>query len=152
MIYISKGDEYSVKHPLNICLDFAEKFVREEMEPGRYELQNGIYCSASISQLQKMEEFFFEAHKEYADLHYVIEGTQRMLIGDTSQMEFVSYTEEKDFVKVVGEHQVEILQTAGSAIAVFPEDAHTLDPEYLPTEAVKKIIFKIPLFLFEKDC
>ena len=40
MIYISKGDEYSVKHPLNICLDFVEKFVREEMEPGRYELQN----------------------------------------------------------------------------------------------------------------
>lgn len=150
MIYISREDEYSAKHPLDICLNFVKKFIKEEMEPGRYELQNGIYCSASISQLVKKEEFFFEAHKKYVDLHYVIHGTQRMWIGNTSQMEFMSYTEEKDFVKVVGEHQVEILQTPGTAIAVFPEDAHALDPEYLPEKEVKKIIFKIPLFLFEK--
>lgn len=109
-----------------------------------------IYCSAIISQLEKPEEFFFEAHRKYVDLHYVIEGTQRMWVADTSQMEFISYIEEKDFVKVVGEHQVEILQTPGTAIAVFPEDAHALDPEYLPKKEVKKIIFKIPLFLFEK--
>lgn len=150
MIYMSKQDEYSAKHPLNICLDFVKKFIKEGMEPGRYDLQNGIYCSALASPLKEREELFFEAHKKYADLHYVIEGTQRMWIGATSQMEFVSYTEEKDFVKVVGEHHVEVLQTPGTAIAVFPEDAHTLDPNYLPKEIVKKIIFKIPLFLFEK--
>lgn len=150
MIYISKKDEYSVKYPLNICLNFAKKFVSENMEPGRYELEDGIYCAASSSKLEKKEEFFFEAHKKYADLHYVIEGSQRMLVGETSKMELVSYTEEKDFVKVVGEHQVEILQTPDTATAVFPEDAHALDPNYLPEKAVKKIIFKIPLDLFEK--
>ena len=152
MIYISRGDEYSAKHPLKICLDFAEKFKQENMEPGRYELQNGIYCVASISKLQKREEFFFEAHKKYADLHYVIEGTQRMWVGATSQMSVESYTEEKDFVKVTGDHLVEALQTSDTGIAVFPEDAHTLDPNYLPEQEVKKIIFKIPLDLFEKEC
>lgn len=151
MIFMSKEDAYSLKHPFDICLEFVKKFTEEGLEPGRYELEKGIYCSALASPLKEKDELFFEAHKKYADLHCVIEGTQRMWIGATSQMEFVSYTEEKDFVKVVGEHHVEVLQTPGTAIAVFPEDAHTLDPNYLPKEIVKKIIFKIPLSLFEEN-
>ena len=151
MIFLNCHDEYSSKYPLNLCLNFVQKFILEEMEPGRYELEQGIYCSASIAKLTKKDEFFFEAHRKYADLHCVLEGTQRMWVGDTEQMEFQGYTEEKDFVKVTGEHQVEILQTPGTAVAVFPEDAHALDPEYLPEKPVKKIIFKIPLGLFEKN-
>ena len=50
---------------------------------------------------------------------------------------------------MLGEPQVKILQTPGTAVAVFPEDAHTLDPDYLPEETVKKIVFKIPLELFK---
>ena len=75
-----------------------------------------------------------------------------MWVGATSQMSVESYTEEKDFVKVTGDHLVEALQTSDTGIAVFPEDAHTLDPNYLPEQEVKKIIFKIPLDLFEKEC
>ena len=149
MIFLTKHDEYSVKYPLDICLAFAEKYVREEMAPGRYELEKGIYCSAVTAKLAKKDEFFFEAHRKYADLHCELEGTQCMWISDTFQLEYVGYTEEKDFVKVLGEPQVKILQTPGTAVAVFPEDAHTLDPDYLPEETVKKIVFKIPLELFK---
>lgn len=149
MIFLTKHDEYSVRYPLDICLDFVQKFIREGMALGWYELEKGIYCSAVAAPLKKSEEFFFEAHRKYADLHCVLEGTQCMWVGDTCEMEFLGYTEEKDFVKVLGEPQAKILQTPGTAVAVFPEDAHTLDPEYLPEEVVKKIVFKIPLELFK---
>lgn len=150
MIFLNEKDIYSAKSPLQICMKFAKEVKEKNMELGRYELEDGIYCGVSVSVLKEREEFFFEAHRKYADMHYILEGTQRMWIGLTDQMQVVSYTEEKDFVKVLGEHQVEVLQTPGTATIVFPNDAHTLDPEYLPEEPVKKIIFKIPLSLFEK--
>lgn len=48
------------------------------MDLGRYELEKGIYCAASSAQLVKKDEFFFEANRKYADLHYALDGTQRM--------------------------------------------------------------------------
>lgn len=149
MIFLNKQDVYSLKKPLDICMKFAQEVQEKNMEPGRYELCDGIYCGVSVSELKARDEFFFEAHRKYADVHYIIEGTQRMWVGLTDQMEVVSYTEEKDFVKVLGEHHVDILQIPGTATVVFPNDAHTLDPNYLPKEPVKKIIFKVPLELFE---
>lgn len=149
MIFLNDNDAYSMKKPLDVCMRFANKVKKESLEPGRYELGDGIYCSVIVTQLQAREDFFFEAHRKYADVHYVIEGTQRMWIGLTDQMNVESYTEEKDFVRVSGEHHMDVFQVPGTATVVFPNDAHTLDPNYLPEEPVKKIIFKIPLGLFE---
>ena len=122
MIFLNKQDVYSLKKPLDVCMKFAKEVQEKNMDTGRYELGDGIYCSVLVSQLAARDEFFFEAHRKYADVHYVIEGTQRMWVGLTDQMETVSYTEEKDFVKVLGEHHMDILQVPGSATVVFPND------------------------------
>ena len=150
MIFFNQNDEFAIRYPLNICMDFVEKCKNGEFKPGRYDLEDGIYCSVLDFELKKNENFFFEAHRKYADLHYILEGTQKMWVGLLDHMEIVDYTEEKDFVEVKGQHQAEILQTAGTGTAVFPNDAHALDPEYVAEDMVKKIIFKIPLELFQE--
>lgn len=150
MIFFDQNDTFAICYPLNICLDFAERCKNEKLLPGRYDLEDGVYCSVLDFELKKNDNFFFEAHRKYADLHYILEGTQKMWVGLLDNMEIVDYTEEKDFVEVKGQHQVEILQTTGTGTVVFPNDVHALDPGYVSEKNVKKIIFKIPLELFEE--
>ena len=151
MVFFNQNDEFSIQYPLNICMDFVKKCRQEKLQPGRYDLEKGIYCSVLDFKLTKNDNFFFEAHRKYADLHYILEGTQKMLVGLLDNMEIVDYTEEKDFVEVRGQHQVELMQTPETGTVVFPNDVHALDPEYVSDKIVKKIIFKIPLELFREE-
>lgn len=147
MIFFDKSSKFDVIKPLDVCLQFAAKAVAEDLERGRYELGQGIYGSVSEVAPTIEENDLFEAHRKYVDLHYIISGCQKMKIGFTEKLTFHGYTEEKDYVKVSGAPHSTVNLTAGTAICLFPNDAHGL----LITgseEKIKKIFFKIPVELF----
>ena len=66
-----------------------------EYDPAKFEkgkkteLENGVRFLQFEPTTKDRSEVIFEAHRKYADLHCVLEGTQRMWIGDTEQMEFI---------------------------------------------------------------
>ena len=129
-------------------LEFYNKAIKENLPRGRYELPDGAYCSITEQAPETEEKDFFEAHRKYVDLHAIISGTQNMKLGFTDALQFDSYTEEKDFVKVTGTRYSTIPLTPGTAICLFPNDAHLITVSDTG-DTVKKIIFKIPVELFE---
>ncbi|MCQ2478772.1 MAG: YhcH/YjgK/YiaL family protein [Clostridia bacterium] len=149
MILFNSNDNYSALSQFKVCIDFAKRVKEENLPVGRYELSDGIYCGVSESEAYLDEPKFFEAHRKYADLQCVVEGKAVMRVGFTDKMNFVSYLEEKDFVKVEGEAHTETVLTEDTFICLFPNDAHTIwkakDSSF---GKVKKIVFKIPIELF----
>lgn len=147
MIFFDKSSKFDAIKPLDVCLKFAERAVAENLERGRYELGQGIYGSISEVAPTEEESDLFEAHRKYVDLHYIISGCQKMKIGFTEKLQFHGYTAEKDYVKISGASHSTVMLTAGTAICLFPNDAHGLLISG-SEEKVKKIFFKIPVELF----
>lgn len=147
MIFFDKDSKFDVIKPLDVCLAFAARAVDEDLPLGRYELGQGMYGSIAEVAPTTEEDDLFEAHRKYVDLHYIISGCQKMKIGFTQKLKFHGFTEEKDYVKISGAPHSVVNLTVGTAICLFPNDAHGL----LITgseEKVKKIFFKIPVELF----
>ena len=139
---------FDASAPIAECLDFYKKAVAENLPRGRYELSDGAYCSITEQAPVTEENDFFEAHRKYVDLHAIISGSQNMKLGFTDALQFDSYTEEKDFVKIIGAPYSVVPLTPGTAICLFPNDAHWITVSNTG-DTVKKIIFKIPVGLFE---
>ena len=70
---------------------------RYEKKAGRYDLSNGMYYMTQEYDTRPEAEGFFETHKKFIDLHYVLKGKERHDIAHVSAMkERIPYNAEKD--------------------------------------------------------
>ncbi len=92
----------------------------------------------------------WEAHKEYADFHVVLEGEENILVTDIATMELGNYHEDSDYLECNGDGEQTIKMEKRYGLLLLPKDAH------MPgiccnnqSSQVKKCVFKIPVTYFE---
>ena len=94
----------------------------------------------------------FEAHKQMADIHYCINGSERILYAPTCLLTSASdYDKENDVVFYdAPKKSSSLLLTSGSVAILFPADAHL---PFIPAndEFIKKIIVKVPIDQFDSN-
>lgn len=116
-------------------LKFGEKIV---VEDGAFWINFAEIDKAASG------EKLFEAHRDFLDLHFVIEGEETFGYSDISRLtEEKSYDAEGDFLLLSGKADTLTLKK-GDFCVVFPEDAHI--PVFAKCSGVlKKAIVKIKL-------
>lgn len=108
-----------------------------------------LYATLNLFETQPDDKLFFEAHKDYLDIHVVIEGEERMDIADTAALtldegasrpenDFYAYTDRDPA------HQSVILKN-GDFLVAFPADAHRVKGQVSGPSDVRKVVFKIKL-------
>ena len=77
---IDRIEEQERYYPLHPDMELAFAFLAEapDLEPGRYELENGLFATVSEGDTRQMDTVSLEAHKKYIDLQYCIAGGERM--------------------------------------------------------------------------
>ena len=66
----------------------------------------------------------YEAHREYIDIHYIIEGEEEFGYSDISYLDTKTpYSEEKEREMLTGDFN-KLIMKKGDFCVVFPEDAH----------------------------
>jgi YhcH/YjgK/YiaL family protein len=132
-------------------LDFKEVFEfllenRFERSPGRYDLKGGIYYMVQSYETKHESEGFFEAHRKYIDLQYVVNGKERHDYAYLSALKIKEpYNPEKDVEFYDGSGSSLILDTQFFAI-YFPEDAHKPNLRHKnEAEKMLKVVAKIPV-------
>jgi YhcH/YjgK/YiaL family protein len=118
-----------------------------ELPAGRHEIDGDeVYALVMEVDLKPMEEGLWEAHRRYADIQYVVSGTERMGITDISTLKTSKpYDAKGDAELFVGSGQ-SVLVAAGCFAVFLPQDGHM--PGLRPgTEAakVKKVVVKVRL-------
>jgi len=68
-------------------------------------------------------ECAFEAHKRFADIHFVVSGCEMIGYAPTPSLTVVSENDEKDLIMLDGEG-TNILLNPGDFMITFPDDAH----------------------------
>ena len=139
---------YECLHPrFKAAFDFIRNSDLSSMEAGRYEIDgDNIFALVQVYDTKDVADKFFETHKNYIDIQYIISGCEKM--GYTSKDDLTvtdAYDPEKDFEKYAHSRMGYVLLDEGSYAVFFPSDPHMpgCSPEDGKPENVKKLVLKI---------
>lgn len=137
---------YRGTHPLlDAALDVLEERTRAPFVEGRTHIRGSdLYLIASNARGKAPDEARLEAHREYVDLHLLLEGDEVIGWKPTEECDRVTspYDGERD-IMFFGDRPLVWLPLAPGSFAVFyPGDAHA---PMVSEGTVRKIVFKIAI-------
>ena len=89
------------------------------------------------------EDRFWEAHRNYLDLHLMLDGCEQIdlnFIENMSQKEFV---EKDDFLPLEGDENSHVILNNGDFLICYPHDGHKTAIKVDKSSKIKKAIFLI---------
>ena len=91
------------------------------------------------------ENRFWEAHREYLDLHVMLQGNEQIDVSFIDDMEQKEYVPKDDFLPLEGEPACHAIMREGNFLLCYPKDGHRTAVAVNGPEKVKKVIFKIKI-------
>lgn len=126
------------------CFHYAKTHDLMAMKPGFHEI-NGqdFYLNLCEYTTMTVEERFWEAHRKYLDIHFMIKGVEQIDFCFINTMEQGEYVPDQDFLPMEGEPSGSLLLKEGDFLVCWPEDGHrtAIAPEN--PEKIRKAIFKV---------
>ena len=116
--YYYLGEDYKA------ALDFFATVSDKPFEKADIKVENsGVVVKARPMDSKLLENCSFEAHRVYADIHFVAYGKEKIGYSDVKRLELVDYNEEKDAALLTGEGDLVTL-LPGYFMITLPDDAH----------------------------
>lgn len=103
-----------------------------------------VFVKVRPMKTKPLEECSLEAHRHYADIHYVAKGREQIGYANIHQLEQIGYDEDKDMVKLAGPSDP-ITLAEGYFMITFPEDAHMPCITIGQPQELTKLIAKVQL-------
>ncbi|MDU1454551.1 MAG: YhcH/YjgK/YiaL family protein [Paeniclostridium sordellii] len=144
---IAHEKRYSnIDKDLLTCFEYAKNNSLVDLEKGSYAIDGeDIFVNIVEYETVEKEERFWEAHKKYIDIHYMLEGSERIDIGFIENLIQKEYKEKDDFLPLEGEANGYVTLEKGDFLICYPEDAHMTAIKVNEKSKVKKAIFKVIL-------
>lgn len=98
-----------------------------ELENGKYEIDGkNVYANVMTYTTLPWEEAKYEAHENYTDIQYVIDGTEVMTYAPVESLKpDGEYNVEKDVIKFDNANSgLQVICNAGDFMIFFPWDGH----------------------------
>ena len=115
---------YYLGEDFKAALDFFANVTDSPFDKADIKVENsGVIVKARPMTTKKIEDCSFEAHKKYADIHFVVYGKEKIGYSDIKKLKFVEYNEEKDAAFLTGEGDL-ITLFPGYFMITLPDDAH----------------------------
>ncbi|MCI6677010.1 MAG: YhcH/YjgK/YiaL family protein [Clostridiales bacterium] len=89
------------------------------------------------------ENRFWEAHRDYLDLHLMLNGCEQIDLNFIDNMEQKEFVPKDDFLPLEGEPNSHVVLRDGDFLICYPNDGHRTAVAVNEPQAIKKAIFKI---------
>lgn len=146
---IQNAEKYfNLSERMKLGLKFLMKTDFSKLENGKHEiLGTEIYANVQDYFSKPQEEGKFEAHREYIDIQFIIEGTEKIGFGNIENYsETTTYNEEKDIVFLEEKSGInsDFIELKPNEFAIFtPKDAHMPSIAVSSPSFVKKVVVKV---------
>ena len=136
---------------INPNLDAALRRLSEGLnglEPGcRYEMDGkNVWLSCYEYDTIPESESFYEAHRNYGDIHVMLTGSEKVCISRPDDLtETDGSKPDNDFYAYHGDAAHTLVLRPGTFLVVFPGDAHNIKMQVEGVETVRKAVFKFKL-------
>lgn len=145
-----KINELKFYEGINSNLDKAIKIIQEGSYKNGIEGKNEIngenlFFNLQICQTKILSDCFFEGHKDYIDIHIVIDGEENIGYSPKESLrEKTEYNKEADFQVLEGEEEYRYKMDKDNFIMFFPDEPHMplISTKEVP-KSLKKVVFKI---------
>lgn len=131
---VLKAFEYAANHDL---LSF---------EKGSHEIDGDkLFVNIVEYETTSPEKRFWEAHRDYLDLHLMLRGPEQIDVNFIQNMEQKEYVPKDDFLPLFGEPNSSVVLNKGDFLLAYPADAHRTAVAVDGPAVIKKAIFKIKI-------
>lgn len=149
MIYgnIKNKDEYSfLPQNLKKCFDYIQNNDLSKLEKGSYEIENkDLFVNIVEYETTTEDNRFWEAHKNYLDLHFIINGEEIINVNFIDNMEQKPFVEQDDFLPLEGDKKTSVVLQKDDFLICYPNDAHMTAIQVENPTNIKKAIFKVKI-------
>lgn len=143
---IDRIEEQERYYALHKDMELAFAFLAEapDLEPGRYELENGLFATVSEGDTRQIDGINLEAHRNYIDLQYCIAGGERMAWAHVQELNLVEEDREHDNYFYAGKSTAMSIRP-GMFYVMFPSDGHKAGCHQEFPKHYRKVVVKIPV-------
>lgn len=136
---------YALAPGIERGLIFLESSDFSTMPVGRQELGDGVYVMVIDYLTISRDKKHFEAHQNYADIHYVATGAEAIEYARVEALQVVeAYDPVKEAAFLEGPGSF-VTEQPGTFMIAFPNDAHIPGCPVGSPAAVRKVVVKIPV-------
>ncbi len=115
----------------------------KELEPGRYDIDKGVYAGINEYYTIDEDQGFIESHFKNIDIQIILKGRELVGCCDLNNCKITEKFEERDFQKLEGEYKLYPLEEDMFMI-FFDNDAHKPMIKYDSDPLmVKKMVIKV---------
>ena len=139
---INAGTYYGLSDRIKQGFEWLKSTDLDKIKDGRYDIADGIY--ANVQSYNTKSDALFEAHREYIDIQYMINGVEGVGICDYSCCKTAEpYDEERDIEFLNSDKEDFICLQTGEFILLYHQDAHKPSMNYRQQHFVKKVVVKV---------
>lgn len=126
------------------CFDYAAANDLLSYEKGSHPIDGDeLFVNIVEYETTTPENRFWEAHRQYLDLHFMLRGPEQIDVNFIDNMEQKEFVEKDDFLPLEGNPNSHVILNAGDFLLCYPADAHRTAVQVGAPAAIKKAIFKI---------
>lgn len=138
----NRAQYYCLGEGFRTALDYFAGLSATELVKTNIPLENGVTVKVRPMMTKLESECSFEAHREYADIHFLTYGTEKIGYADAALLRELSYDPASDAAALEGSGDA-LTMRAGYFMITFPRDAHMPCIAAGEPEAIGKMIAKI---------
>ena len=140
------SDRYTAMHPkFKLVFDTLKTLDPKDGAPEFVVEENNVIVHGSVVEATPEGPRQFEAHKEYIDVHYILQGEETYVYANLDELTpATEYDEADDYFMLEGKGSTVTLK-AGDICIVYPEDAHIPTLTKVSDEAVIRSVVKVKL-------
>lgn len=144
---IDNLNEYSfLEDKVLKCFEYAKSHDLKNFEKGIHEIDGDrLFVNIQEYETKPKEEKSWEAHKDYLDLHFMIDGCEQIDTGNISKMKLLEYVKKDDFQALEGDNNASSILNNGDFLLCFPHDGHMPGISFNGSRKIKKAVFKIKI-------
>ena len=126
------------------CFDYAREHDLLSYEKGSHPIDGDeLFVNVVEYETTTPENRFWEAHRQYLDLHFMLRGPEQIDVNFIDNMEQKEFVEKDDFLPLEGDPNSHVVLNAGDFLLCYPADAHRTAVQVGAPATIKKAIYKI---------
>ena len=138
------GEYPFLEEQIKECFNYAKEHDLMSYEKGSHEIDGDrLFVNVVEYTTTTAEERFWEAHRQYLDLHLMLRGTEQIDLNFIQNMDVKEFVEKDDFLPMDGEKNSSVILRDGDFLICYPRDGHRTAVVVDGPETIKKAIFKI---------
>lgn len=126
------------------CFKYMKEHNMNDYKKGSYDIDGKrLFVNIVEYETTEADKRFWEAHRDYLDIHLMLEGTEQIDMNFIRNMNVKAYVPEDDFLPMEGEKNGSAILRAGDFLICYPGDAHRTAVAADGVQRIRKAVFKV---------